>query len=632
MTPQLAAERPTIKILLYSDDPRSITNGTKLLGLSSMIERLQAHAPAFAELSIKWVSRSSSDAVRPDNKLNVVLEREAETGAPFDAIWFFGLHQTNLATLPLGIVRGGPENELETEEIEALTRWMKINDDGTGGIGVLMTGDHNSPAPPNRLPGRNEPVDVSEGTLLGLGRALGQGVPRAGALRQWIGPPSASRADSFNTIASTGFQTDPFAQTLTLEKLNGAGVADSNGNVHPLFFYRGTEVIDKFPDHAHEGALVIPDLSNTDIWPSGQTGQPRPVFVAYGNDTVHGKPISLITAYDGDSAGVGRIVADSSWHHYLNINLRGFPHPAPVPSASDQIGQFYGNLAVWLAPLHKRRQMAQAMAWELADYTKLLERAGSETELGEIADEVLNRAAAPCEAHELLKALAPDQLSSESFSTARTAERWASSRKHGLGSVLWEYHNAMDQMYETATRLSAINPSAVISQGFANTVAARANGTSSARSTTHPDLRSDERRSGMACTDGQREWTIDMKDDDQPETLLATLVFCLNNENGIVNGKVSDGQTGDFVSSVTGRHKVAFNTETVGFMDVEFNWKGSNVAMVGATFKDVETTFFDGRFRKLSLASSGNGDRRPGEISADTLGSGDTGTSTGQTT
>ena len=30
-----------------------------------------------------------------------------------------------------------------------------------------------------------------------------------------------------------------------------------------------------------------------------------------------------ISAYDGDPAGVGRIVCDATWHHFVNINLNG---------------------------------------------------------------------------------------------------------------------------------------------------------------------------------------------------------------------------------------------------------------------------------------------------------------------
>src|ERR1044072_5111887 len=96
MTAPLLATRPTIKILLYTDDPNTITEGDDFLGLGSMIERLKAHAPGFADLSIKWVRRNSDQDHHADNKLDVLMRKEIEdTGEPFDEIWFFGLHQAN---------------------------------------------------------------------------------------------------------------------------------------------------------------------------------------------------------------------------------------------------------------------------------------------------------------------------------------------------------------------------------------------------------------------------------------------------------------------------------------------------------------------------------------------------------
>lgn len=31
----------------------------------------------------------------------------------------------------------------------------------------------------------------------------------------------------------------------------------------------------------------------------------------------------LVSAYDGHPAGVGRITCDSTWHHFINVNLIG---------------------------------------------------------------------------------------------------------------------------------------------------------------------------------------------------------------------------------------------------------------------------------------------------------------------
>jgi len=133
MTAQTLAEKPTIKILLYTDDPNVISDGKNLLGLNSMIERLKAHAPVFADLSIKWVSRSSDPNHHADNKLNLVMCKEVEqTGEPFDEIWFFGLHQANTKRFSLGVFRGGPDSELSADEIDELNNWMKV-EGGSGG-------------------------------------------------------------------------------------------------------------------------------------------------------------------------------------------------------------------------------------------------------------------------------------------------------------------------------------------------------------------------------------------------------------------------------------------------------------------------------------------------------------------
>src|SRR5215813_12959262 len=128
MTAQSLPQRPTIKILLYTDDPDAISDRKNLFGLSSMIERLKAHGPMFADLSIKWVSRNSDCNHHADNKLDLVMTKEVEqTGEPFDEIWFFGLQQGNPDKFSQGGFPGDPESELNADEIAALDKWMKAN-------------------------------------------------------------------------------------------------------------------------------------------------------------------------------------------------------------------------------------------------------------------------------------------------------------------------------------------------------------------------------------------------------------------------------------------------------------------------------------------------------------------------
>lgn len=627
MTAQIVAERPTIKILLYTDDPNVISQGTNLLGLSSMIDRLKAHPPAFADLSVKWVSRSSDSQHHADNKLNVVMAREIEeTGEPFDEIWFFGLHQANTERFSLGVFRGGPESELDSREVEALEKWMKI-ENGSGG-GVLMTGDHNNPVPPNLLRGTNGRSSEETPELLGLGRALGRWVPRAGALRKWEGSPSSQSNDSLNTLASTDFQTDRVPQELIHERFNDAGEPDDQGQPHPLFFYQPRSFINVFPDHPHEGELVIPNVLNEDAWPAGPTGQPKPCFVAFGTDGRDGKRVNLVTAYDGDRAGVGRIVADSSWHHYVNINLMGFPHPAPVNSNSDKIGQFYGNLAVWLAPKHKRRQMAQAMYLELADFTQMLEPQADLTHTGEVAYSLLERAAAPCEIHELLRVYESDQPASR-FS--------ADKKKQALGAVLGAYHQARIRTERATDPMELLNPAEIVRQEFMRSLSSQkpsgnGNGTSIGLGVRN------ESEIRIPETAEKQEWTIQVtresKADEAP--FNAILVFKLSAQNGIVTGTVSEGVEGRFLSMVTGTHQPLAGIEA-GFMTLDFRWGDTDVMVSGVTYKTPETEFFSGRFRAMALTAVAAhvviGDVADFNILPGmNPGSGDTGTATGQQT
>lgn len=639
MTAQLLAKRPTIKILLYTDDPNAISNGKNLLGLSSMIDRLHAHGPSFATLVVKWVSRSSDLDHHADNKLNTVLRREVEqTGEPFDEIWFFGLHQANTAKFSLSVFRGGPQSELDASEVDALEQWMKVQG-GAGGGGVLMTGDHNNPAPPNWLRNQNgqSPTPSQTPELLGLGRAIGHCVPRAGQLRKWHGPPSSSAENSLNTLASTGFQTDRLPQKITLELVNADGVPDRRGQPHPLFFYRSGSFIDVFPDHRHEGALVIPDLSNKSVWPTGPNGQPKPCVVAFGTDRRKCERINLVTAYDGDHAGVGRIVADSSWHHYVNINLKGFPHPAPANSDSDKIGQFYGNLAIWLAPLHKRRQMAQAMYEELADYTLLLEQPDNTIRTGKIAYKLLGRSTSPCEIHELLRAFGQEQFSQTRLSESRIPGELEQFEQQTLGLVLDSFQKEAIRAQQANERNRRIDVEAVVRQGRTKAMAAGASSGSSAVQSGTTTKRLSRRVVDTAMTPATKEWTIEIRRDARTgdESFLATLVFHLETQNGVVTGRVWDGVDLTFLSDVRGTHQPSPAAESL-FMSLEFTWGDKAVKLSGITTETPATVFFSGRYTASVLTVSTFGvtasavDLLPPSlvIPAD----GDTGTGTGQQT
>lgn len=426
MTVRLAIKIPKIKILLYTDHPDFSTSTLPIphFALGRMIERLQGHAPSFAQISTTVVNRSADQR---SNKLDAVLARES-----FDEIWFFGMRQANTAG------EGETENELDQDEVDALKKWM--NDGG----GVLMTGDHASTLPSNLLADANSPCGTlaTDVRFLGLGRAIGHCVPRAGLLRKWEGPPTSRTADSLIT-AENEAESDTVAQELLLQNVNHYGEPDPEGRPHPLFFYRWRDrYINSFPDHDHEGAVVIPKTLDAD-WPSGRRGQTRPHIIARGTHVLTGKEINILAAYNGDLAFVGRIVADSSFHHYVNLNLFGFEHPAQQGSAADQIGQFYANLAVWLAPRRKRVEMALAMCWANSQYTFLQEPVGNIERISRASQLLLSRSTLPCEAHELVQALLPSHADDVAEMADKKDFDFQPIRELFLGNVMTLYHEAM---------------------------------------------------------------------------------------------------------------------------------------------------------------------------------------------
>ncbi|NET46343.1 hypothetical protein [Okeania sp. SIO2B3] len=78
--------------------------------------------------------------------------------------------------------------------------------------------------------------------------------------------------------------------------------------------------------------------------------------------------------YDGfaQGEGVGRIVVDSTWHHWFNINLIG------MKNATDQTNYnrykvFVCNVACWIAPKQVQKQMYLRAIWHSQFTTKVME-------------------------------------------------------------------------------------------------------------------------------------------------------------------------------------------------------------------------------------------------------------------
>jgi hypothetical protein len=254
----------------------------------------------------------------------------------YDVIWLFGYEGANVH----GKNSEWASLSLPDADILALTAFMNK------GGGVMAAGDHD-----------------------GLGSVMCGQIPRVRSMRKWFAetdpppgvPPNAPglgahRLDTTRPDHNNQFwfdnQSDDIPQVLTV--LHSHPVLQSpNG------------LITKFPDHMHEGEVTVPWEGLPDLVIGGQkieeypslfrispTPGPitnfvineRPVVIATGttlgghptptegldwqqfqgsDDESIGRTFSAICVYDGLRVGVGRVLTQSSFHHFIDLNLTG---------------------------------------------------------------------------------------------------------------------------------------------------------------------------------------------------------------------------------------------------------------------------------------------------------------------
>lgn len=225
---------------------------------------------------------------------------------------------------------------------------------------------------------------------------------------------------------------------------------------HPILCGGRHGVIDVFPDHPHEG--IINERSEIDLdadvqfdvddgddaaeYPTRNGVRPLPEVIAWGNTlpasdagdydpfTVvqekgesPAKRFGLLGVYDGHRADLGRVVVDSTWHHWMSINLTGAGEPVfpsdPDPHDADGDGSpdhlkglleaggpaigkiltYFRNVAVWLAPKAQQSRMLRYMAWREVLGKRTFEDWDVETpkwQLGVEGRDVLGRKTSHC--------------------------------------------------------------------------------------------------------------------------------------------------------------------------------------------------------------------------------------------
>ncbi len=302
----------------------------------------------------------------------------------YDVLWIIGYEGYNSRYY------GSP---IADDELQAIAQFME------SGGGVFATGDHE-----------------------GMGSYICGQIPRVRSMRMWYGQegdlPAGAPTTAVNsqgqTVSSVNWPgvstvTIPRADTLQQNPSDSALVFqfdDQSDAIHQALAFPGGLVhailegehgpINRFPDHMHEGEVVTPSDTSQVLtisgqpfaeYPAGRDLQPVPSIIAVGaivnghSTTVEGstceqnnftsdptptvaKPLGVLCAYDGSGVGVGRVVTDSSFHHYLDLNLIGDPcgsspdrqqgfGPGHTPPAAGSVladlQAFYVNTALWLA-------------------------------------------------------------------------------------------------------------------------------------------------------------------------------------------------------------------------------------------------------------------------------------------
>lgn len=392
----------------------------------------------------------------------------------YDQCWFFGFWPGN-PDLQGQLSPPSHRVPLSVAELKLLTAWMNA------GGGVFATGDHGF-----------------------LGNHLCRDIPRARQMRHWfdIGTdlvPSAMGSDridttvpvrTFNGQPGVVFddQSDNTPKPLHLKRyslwdgilrLNQPPspykLATSRSAPHPILC-SPLGAINILPDHMHEGLVREDDeveLGNSDLngkkeFPGGAQG-PKPEVIAWatvrggkvvyndnGNPSVTHRVVPTVSVYDGELAKVGRVVVDSTWHNWLDINVRGTgasgrpnPQTGQLEQATGLLGKnlelvhnYVRNIAQWLATPDQRNSMRNGYflhvvvntgGWSEVSHVPLL--------IGEHATDVLGRVASVCS----LSALVLEQW--------WYSERLVGLRKDNAGKLVlppkeFVYHHVLGAMAE----------------------------------------------------------------------------------------------------------------------------------------------------------------------------------------
>ncbi|MBP0639449.1 hypothetical protein [Cupriavidus sp. AcVe19-6a] len=341
-----------VRILMYADSSVHFEGGP-FLGLQYVKTLLESRAYFYVDFDIATAHRDGTD---PSASISGAMKlTDLDIINKYEQVWFFGINETP---------------NLTPAEVTLLDQFMAAPKFG----GVLVTGDHAN-----------------------LGQGIAGQITRAGQMRRY--PAPGLTPGKWNTTLEEGpdpgtsfdfeDQSDDRPQNVRYERFSiwSGQIFRRRYRPHPVMC-GPTGPITVFPDHQHEGEALAPVPGAGDPkWPTKGGYQERPRVIGWGKikDPAaerHGQEIGLASAYDGQNVDVGRIVADSTWHHWFDINLTGIAANPPYAgfdatpagrAALTQIDAYFLNCGVWLAPPDQQVAMRHAAWWSILWTDRIVE-------------------------------------------------------------------------------------------------------------------------------------------------------------------------------------------------------------------------------------------------------------------
>jgi hypothetical protein len=401
-----------VKILMLVDD--GISYNQFYFGLSEVLDTLRNNPEWWVKFDITRAHRSTdpnqplpgspAEALYAPHYENFAFDQAGFNLDNFDQVWFYGFNSSQNNT------SGAVPPALKESELEILFRWMD------NGGGVFATGDHYT-----------------------LGASLCSRIPRVRNMRKWTtadGVPNNFGPDRHDTL----LKGHDYASTPAVDESTRYTFDDESDDIPmrlrlrwynhhhfgwlhhhydhwhwPYFWHRTPHPvmcgkdgpISILPDHPHEGEVVVPTDLTDNITHGTYTapeyppysGSPlSPEIIAWAKvqddhgpapisfkGSANSKEFGAVGAYNGHIVDVGRVVVDSTWHHWFDVNLTGrmfFNTDTPgsvetndlrklngfndTPAgivALNRIRNYYRNVAIWLSPKAKQKCMALRACW-----------------------------------------------------------------------------------------------------------------------------------------------------------------------------------------------------------------------------------------------------------------------------